>query len=53
MNVAIVEDHNVVRKGIIGILQNLGNFNLVIEANNGNDFIEKYKSLNFYLKYVL
>jgi two-component system, NarL family, invasion response regulator UvrY len=43
MNIAIIEDHNIVRKGIIEIIQNLGNFNFVIESDNGKDFIDKYK----------
>lgn len=43
MDIAIVDDHYIVRKGLIEILHNLGNFNIVIEAQNGSEFIEKYK----------
>lgn len=45
MNIAIIEDHNIVRKGIIEIIQNLGDFNFVIESENGKDFIDKYKQV--------
>ncbi|MBS4041659.1 MAG: response regulator transcription factor [Flavobacteriales bacterium] len=48
MNIAIIEDHNIVRKGIIEIIQNLGNFNFVIESDNGKDFIDKYKQARAY-----
>jgi len=45
MNLAIIEDHNIVRKGIIKIVQNLGDFNFLIEADNGKDFIDKYEKI--------
>jgi|SRR5690554_2856578 len=45
MNIAIIEDHNIVRKGIIEIIQSLGDFNFVIESDNGKDFIDKYKQV--------
>lgn len=45
MNLAIIEDHNIVRKGIIEIIQGLGEFNVIIEANNGKDFIDKYEKI--------
>ncbi|HRP89443.1 MAG TPA: response regulator transcription factor [Edaphocola sp.] len=41
MTLAIIEDHNIVRKGLIEIITNFGIFNFVIEAENGKDFIEK------------
>ena len=43
MKLAIIEDHNIVRKGLVEIISNFGNFTFVIEAENGKDFIEKYK----------
>lgn len=46
MDIAIIEDHNIVRKGIVEIIQNLGDFNFIIEADNGKDFIEKYENSN-------
>ncbi len=45
VNVAIVEDHNIVRKGIIEIVQSFGDFNFVIESDNGKDFISKYQEV--------
>ena len=41
MKLAIIEDHNLVRKGLIEIISNFGDFSIVIEAENGRDFIEK------------
>lgn len=43
MNLAIIEDHTIVRKGLMEIIQNFGEFRFVIEAENGIDFIEKIK----------
>ena len=43
MNIAIVEDHNIVRKGIVEIIKSLGSFDFTIEAGNGREFIDCYQ----------
>lgn len=43
MNIAIVEDHHIVRKGIIEIIKSIGGFNFVLEAGNGQEFIDQYQ----------
>ncbi len=45
MKLAIVEDHNVVRKGLIEIISNFGGFDFIIEARCGKDFIDKCKDV--------
>lgn len=47
MRLAIIEDHNIVRKGLIEIISNFGDFDFVIEAENGKDFIEKCNQTEF------
>jgi len=42
INIAVVDDHNLVRNGIVTILKTLSNrFNIILEANNGQDFLDK------------
>jgi len=42
INIAIVDDHHLVRSGIINILSTLSKrFNVIIEANNGQDLLDK------------
>lgn len=43
MKLAIIEDHNIMRKGLVEIISNFGNLTFAIEAENGKDFIEKCK----------
>lgn len=42
--VAVADDHTIVRKGIIELINNFGNFNVIIEAANGIELIDKIKS---------
>ncbi len=39
--VAVADDHAIVRKGIIELINNFGNFKVIIEAANGQELIEK------------
>ncbi len=41
VNIAIVDDHTMFRKGLSAILQEEGEYNICIEAQNGRDFIDK------------
>ena len=43
MNIAIIDDHHIVRKGIIEIIESFSDFKFMIEAENGLDFINKYE----------
>jgi two-component system, NarL family, response regulator DegU len=44
IKVAITDDHEVVRTGLIGILKQYEDIEIVLEANNGQELIEKLKS---------
>ncbi|MCF6406755.1 response regulator transcription factor [Chitinophaga filiformis] len=50
LNIAIVDDHNLFRKGIIKLI-NLGNiqnrYNILFEADNGHDLQQKMKQVPF------
>lgn len=49
MNIAIIDDHHIVRKGIKEIIENLGDFKFIIEAENGLDFINRYEEVKNFL----
>lgn len=40
IKVAIAEDHTVMRKGIVSLINSFGDFNVVIDAVNGKELIE-------------
>lgn len=42
--VAVADDHAIVRKGIIELINNFVNFKVIIEAANGQELIEKIQS---------
>lgn len=42
--VIVAEDHNIVRAGIVNIINSSGEFFVVAEAENGQDLIEKFQS---------
>ncbi len=42
--VALVDDHELLRTGLVSIINSFEGFKVVIEANNGQQFIEKVKS---------
>lgn len=41
INVALVDDHSLFRKGVADTIRDLNGFSVLFEANNGKDFIEK------------
>lgn len=41
IQVAVVDDHNLFRKGMISILQQIPDFEVVMEAVNGQEFLDK------------
>ncbi len=43
-NVVLVDDHNLLRNGLAGLIKSFGEYNILFEADNGKDFIEKLKS---------
>lgn len=45
IRILVAEDHNIVRDGIIGLLENIAGLYVVGEAANGNDLVEKYSML--------
>lgn len=43
IKIAIAEDHTVMRKGIIALIESFGNFKVIIDGIHGKDLIEKIK----------
>lgn len=41
IQLAVVDDHNLFRKGMISILQQVPDFEVVMEATNGQEFLDK------------
>lgn len=41
MKIAIVDDHKILRNGLRMLLTEMGNIEIVLEASNGQEFIEK------------
>ena len=41
INIAIAEDHNMVRQGVIDFISSFEDFDVVIEASDGNELIDK------------
>jgi len=44
IRIAVVDDHSLFRKGLISILQQVADFEVVMEATNGQEFIDKLPS---------
>ena len=40
-NIAVVDDHTLFRKGLISLINVFPNFDVILEASNGKDFIQK------------
>jgi DNA-binding NarL/FixJ family response regulator len=40
-NIAIVDDHVLLRQGLVSLIENSGRFRVLFEADNGKDFINK------------
>ncbi len=45
INVALVDDHVLLRNGLAKLIRSFGTYNVLFEASNGKDFIEKAKTL--------
>jgi DNA-binding NarL/FixJ family response regulator len=45
-NVALVDDHALLRGGLAGVINSFGEYNVVFEADNGKQFIEHLKKNN-------
>jgi two-component system, NarL family, invasion response regulator UvrY len=43
INVALADDHAMLRKGVAGILTQFGNIDVIMEAGNGKELIEQLK----------
>lgn len=43
IDLAIVDDHNLFRSGIKSLIQHFPDYNIVFEANNGEEFIKKLR----------
>ncbi len=44
IQIAVVDDHSLFRKGMISILQQVSDFEVVVEAVNGQEFLDKLKT---------
>ena len=42
--VALVDDHELLRSGLAAIINSFGEFEVVLEAGNGLEFIKKVKA---------
>ena len=42
-NVVLVDDHTLLRNGLASLIRSFGDFNILFEADNGQDFINKLK----------
>ncbi len=42
-DVVLVDDHGLLRNGLAGLIESFGEYNILFEADNGNDFINKLK----------
>lgn len=40
-NVAVADDHVLLRKGLVNLIRSLDNYEVIFEADNGKDFIKK------------
>jgi DNA-binding NarL/FixJ family response regulator len=43
IDILVVDDHPIVREGLVAILEGQDDFNVVAEGNNGNEALELYK----------
>jgi two-component system, NarL family, invasion response regulator UvrY len=44
--IAVVEDHKLVRKGLVSMVESFEDYDIIIEAQNGHEFIEKLDPSN-------
>ncbi len=42
-NVVLVDDHSLLRNGLASLIKSFGDYNILFEADNGQDFIDKLK----------
>lgn len=42
-DIVLVDDHGLLRNGLAGLIESFGEYNILFEADNGADFIEKLK----------
>ncbi len=43
-NVVLVDDHSLLRNGLANLIESFGDYKILFEADNGDDFINKLKS---------
>lgn len=43
-NVVLVDDHSLLRSGLASLIKSFGDYNILFEADNGQDFINRLKS---------
>lgn len=46
INLTIIDDHQILRQGIIRLLKNLGDYNIVAEIEDGDTLVENFKNLS-------
>jgi len=42
-NIALVDDHALLRSGLAGVINSFGEYKVIFEADNGKQFIEQLK----------
>ncbi len=45
-HVALIDDHVLLRQGLANFIESLGNYKVLLQADNGSDYIEGVKSLS-------
>lgn len=45
INLTIIDDHQILRQGIIRLLKNLGDYQFVAEVEDGNELVREFKNL--------
>lgn len=53
IKIAIVDDHQIVRQGLLKILDSVDDFKVVMQAENGKDFLEKLNAFEVYPDVVI
>jgi DNA-binding NarL/FixJ family response regulator len=46
IRIALVDDHRLFRSGIVSLISNLGNYQILFEAANGDEFCRKISPAN-------
>lgn len=46
INIAVADDHTIMRSGLVELIKTLGDYEVIIQAGNGNDLLEQLSKTN-------